>query len=343
MNPASLAMRMKVSSLWREWQAMMVGMLVLMGMGTMPLQGALIDVELADLPVTDALNLVARQAGLELQVGEELERTGVRPDKLPWAPPSIQLKLKQVAADQVVESLAGAYGLVLDKSPGVSLLKLRFARSGELVFDRAGRLLPDPQKDQRKVGLLLFDEAPLMQVVQTLALQSRLNLIPSHELMVGTNTQGVAWQDVLITLKIRNVTPQQALEAALDAGGLVVDWSGLGQVGVIYPVQRFLPASRVVTVKPPVKEEKTDFTLADLALEDFVQLMGGQMEVNWVVSTAARQATTGAGKQPLLQSPVSISKTGITPLAALQEVLKSKGLEFRWNGRAGVGVIDVVK
>ncbi len=322
---------------------MVAGALVLMGMCVMPLPAALIDVELADLPVTDALNLVARQAGLELQVDEELEKPGVRPDRLPWAPPGIQLKLKQVAADQVLESMAGAYGLVLDKSPGVSLLKLRFARSSELVFKRAARLLPDPEKDQRKVGLLLFDEAPLLQVVQTLALQSRLNLVPSHELMVGTNAQGVAWQEVFITLKIRNVTPQQALEAVLDAGGLVVDWSGLGQVGVIYPVERFLPGGKVTPVKPPVKEEKTDFTLADLALVDFLQLAGGQMEVNWVISTAAQQATTGADKQPLLQSPVSINQTGITPLAALQEVLKSKGLEFRWNARAGVGVVDVVK
>jgi hypothetical protein len=343
MNPASLAMHMMASSFWQRRLAMVAGMLILAGMGSLPLQAALIDVELTDLPVTDALSLVARQAGMELAVDEDLEKPGSRPDKLPWAPPSVQLKLKQVAADQVVESLAGAYGLVMDRSPGVNLIKLRFAQSGELVFKRTSRLLPDPEKDQRKVPLLLFDEAPLMQVVQTLALQSRLNLVPSHELMVGTNGQGVAWQDVFITLKIRNVTPQQALEATLEAGGLAVDWSGLGQVGVIYPVQRFMPAGRAITVKPPVKEEKTDFALSDLALEDFVQLIAGQMEVNWVISTAARLATTGADKQPLLQSPVSITKSGVTPLTALQEVLKSKGLEFRWNARAGVGVVDVVK
>ncbi len=322
---------------------MVAGMLVLTGIGTMPLRAALIDVELANLPVTDALNLVARQAGLELQVDEELEKPGMRPDKLPWAPPGIQLKLKQVSADQVLESMAGAYGLVLDKSPGISLLKLRFARSGELVFKREVRLLPDPEKDQRKVGLLFFDEAPLLQVLQTLALQSRLNLVPSHELMVGTNAQGVAWQEVFITLKIRNVTPQQALEAALDASGLVVDWSALGQVGVIYPAQRFMTTSRRASVKPPVKEEKTDFALAELALEDFVQLLSSQMELNLMVSTAAQQATTGADKQPLLQSPVSINRMGITPLAAFQEVLKSKGLEFRWNARAGVGIVDMVR
>ncbi|HEY1174447.1 MAG TPA: hypothetical protein VGH19_23990 [Verrucomicrobiae bacterium] len=305
-------------------------------------QAALVDVELAELPVTDALNLVARQAGLSVQIDETLETAKVRPDKLPWGPPTLKIQLKQVAADQVLESMAGAYGLVVDKSRGAELAKLRFARADELVFKRAPKTLPDPLKDLRKIPLLLFDEIPVMQVVQTLALQSRLNLVPSHELMTGTNAQGAAWQEALLTLKIRNVSPQQALEAVLDASGLVVDWSGLGQVGVIYPASRFAQSGNKTIAQPPVQGEKTDFTLADLALEDFVQLIGTQLGVNLVISTSVRQAT-GADKQPLLQSSISISQKGITPLAALQEVLKSKGLEFRWSQRAEVGIVDVVK
>lgn len=306
-------------------------------------QAVLVDVELAELPVTDALNLVARQAGLSVQIDDTLETAKVRPDKLPWGPPTLKLQLKQVAADQVLESMAGAYGLVIDKSRGAELAKLRFARVDELVFKRAPKTLPDPLKDLRKIPLLLFDEVPVMQVVQTLALQSRLNLVPSHELMTGTNAQGVAWQEAFITLKIRNVSPQQALEAALDASGLAVDWSGLGQVGVIYPVSRFVQSGNRTVAQPPTQGEKTDFTLADLALEDFVQLMGTQLGVNLVISTSVRQATVGAEKQPLLQSSISISQKGITPLAALQEVLKSKGLEFRWSQRAEVGIVDVLK
>jgi hypothetical protein len=343
MIPASLAMRMWVSIFRRAILAWLAAGLFQVTTARSHAQGALVDVELAELPVTDALNLLARQAGLDVQIDESLEKTGVRTDKLPWGPPQLKLQLKQVTADQVLESVVGAYGLVMDKSRGTGLIKLRFAQKEELVFKGSPRLLPDPLKDQRKVPLLVFDEVPVLMVVQTLALQSRLNLLPSHELVTGSNTQGVAWQDAMITLKIRNVTPQQALEAVLEASGLVVDWSALGQVGVIYPAQRFALGARLVPVKLPGSEEKTDLALADLAVEDFVQLMGGQLNVNWVISTAARQATTGPDKQPLLQSTVSLSQKGITPMDALQQVLKSKGLVFRWNGRTGIGVVDVVK
>jgi hypothetical protein len=317
--------------------------LLLAGICAVPAQAVLIDVELAELPVTDAFSLVARQAKLDLQIEPDLEAAGQRPDKLPWGPPNLQLKLKQVAADQVLESMAGAYGLVLDQSKGRNYVKLRFAGGDELVFKREARSLPDPVKNHQKVPLLFFDEAPVMVVVETLARQCGLNLMTSLELTLGKNPQGVAWQDVFISLKIRNVTSQQALEAVLDASGLVVDWSALGQIGVIYPVGRFAkPAGAKSQAPPPVKEEKTDFVLADLELEDFIKLIAGQLEVNWMVSTAVREAVTGADKQPLMQSAISISQKGITPLSALQDVLKSKGLEFRWNPRAEVGVVDLV-
>ncbi len=306
------------------------------------IHAVLIDVELSELSVTDAINLVARQAKMDLQIDPELEVSGERPDSQPWGPPKLQLKLKQVAADQVLESMAGAYGLVLDKSKGRNFLKLRFATKDELIFKREPRALPDPLKNHQKVPLLFFDETPVMMVIETLALQSGLNLMPSLELAAGKNPQGVVWEDALISLKIRNVTSQQALEAVLDASGLTVDWSALGQVGVIYPVGRFAKQGNAgAKAVPPTKAEKTDFTLADLELEDFVKLIGTQLEVNWLVSTAARASVTGADKQPLMQSAISISQKGITPWSALQEVLKSKGLEFRWNPRSEVGVVDL--
>jgi len=333
-------MKMKLSFLKQRLCALIVCLLPFAG-GS--LQAVLIDVELSELSVTDAINLVARQAKMDLQVEPELETTGQRPDKLPWGPPNLQLKLKQVAADQVLESMAGAYGLVLDKSKGRNFVKLRFATKDELVFKREPRALPDPLKNHQKVPLLFFDDTPVMMVIETLALQSGLNLMPSLELSAGKNPQGVAWEDVLISLKIRNVTSQQALEAVLDASGLTVDWSALGQVGVIYPVGRFTkPTATGAESVPPSKVAKTDFTLAELELEDFVKLIATQLEVNWMVSTAARASVIGADKQPLMQSAISISQKGITPLSALQEVLKSKGLEFRWNPRSEVGVVDLI-
>lgn len=318
-------------------------LLVLLLLGLCPAtRGAVIDVDLNDLPVTDAMSVLARQAEREMDFDPDIEKAGNRPDKLPWGPPNVKWNFKQVAPDQVLESMAGAYGLFLDRSRGPNLFRLRFATTDELMFKRAARPLPPPTKELRKIPILLFDEAPTAQVVQTLALQSGLNLMPCYELTLGTNKQGTAWSETLTTLKLRNLTSQQALEAVLDAGGWAVDWSGLGQLGVIYPVERFPVASKTDKVKPPVTEEKTDVILADLPLEEFVQLMAKQAGINWMASAAVRQAVVGADKTPLLQSSVTVSLKGVTPLAALEEVLKGKNLTLRWNARAEVGIVDLV-
>jgi hypothetical protein len=322
-----------------------MGILVMAGaMALSGLQGAVIDVELSEVSVTDALSVLARQAERDMEVDASVEKAGARPDLLPWGPPTVKWSFKQVAPEQVLESMAGAYGLVLDRSRGPNLFKLRFANRDELKFKRAARPLPAPMKEQRKVPILFFDEAPTFQVVQTLALQSGLNLVPSYELTLGTNTQGTAWSETLVTVKLRNLTAQQALEAVLDAGGWSVDWSGLGQLGVIYPTDRFAASGKSEAPKPPLADEKTDVVLADLPLEEFIQLMAKQAGgLNWVVSVAARQAVTGNDKTPLMQSSINISQKGVTPLAALEEVLKAKGLQLRWNARAEVAIVDLAK
>lgn len=306
-------------------------------------RAAVIDVELNDVPVTDALSVLARQAERDMEVDSSVEKAGARPDKLPWGPPTVKWEFKQVAADQVLDSMAAAYGLYLDRSRGPNLFKLRFASLDELKFKRPARPLPSPTKELRKIPILFFDEAPAFQVVQTLALQSGLNLVPSYELTLGTNKLGTAWSETLVTVKLRSLTSQQALEAVLDAGGWAVDWSGLGQLGVIYPVERFPSAGKGEPVKATGAEEKTDVVLSDLPLEEFIQLMAKQAGLNWVASVAVRQAVTGADKTPLMQSGINISQKGITPLAALEEVLKGKGLQLRWNARAEVAIVDLLK
>lgn len=306
-------------------------------------RGAVIDVELNDVPVTDALSVLARQAERDMEVDSSVEKAGARPDKLPWGPPAVNWEFKQVAPDQVMESMASAYGLYLDRSRGPNLFKLRFATADEMKFKRPARPLPPPTKELRKIPILFFDETPAFQVVQTLALQSGLNLVPSYELTLGTNKLGTAWSETLVTVKLRNLTSQQALEAVLDAGGWAVDWSGLGRLGVIYPAERFPAAGKVEPVKPPGAEEKTDVILSDLPLEEFIQLMAKQAGLNWVASVAVRQAVTGTDKTPLMQSGINISQKGITPLAALEEVLKGKGLQLRWNTRAEVAIVDLAK
>lgn len=343
MNPATCAVNMRVSLIAHLRFVCRVVLLSTLCFAAFPAKADLVDIEFAELPVADAFSLVSRQAKLDLQIDPTLDNAKERPDKISWGPPTLQLKLKQVSADQVLESMAGAYGLVIDRSSlGRNFAKLRFAEKQELLFKRAAKLMPNPEKNLRTEPLLMFDEAPVLQVIEILAAQSQRNLLQSLELQIGKNPQGMPWRDVFISFKIRNVTPQQALEAVLDASGLVVDWSPLGQVGVIYPASRFGKLAEASTDKLNAKAEKTDFVLADLELEDFIKLTATQLKVNWMVSTAARQTTIGADKQPLMQSPISISQKGITPLEALQEVLKGKGLEFKWNERTEVGVIDLV-
>ena len=183
-----------------------------------------------DVPLTDAIKNLARQAGLNYIMDPAISFGQIGPDGKPIPQPSVSIRWENVTAEQALNALLNTYKLQLIEEPKTKIaritikdpaapdplvtriIQLKFANPSNMVFavqgsltDKRSRVTPDVRTSQLVV---VGTEKELIEVdhmVERLDSQPKQVLIEARLIetsMNPTTTKGIDWTG---TLQAQNI------------------------------------------------------------------------------------------------------------------------------------------
>jgi type IV pilus assembly protein PilQ len=184
-----------------------------------------------DVPLTDAIRNLARQAGLNYMLDPKIGFGQIGADGKPTPQPSVSIRWENVTAEQALDALLSNYSLqrvddpkskiarITVKDPAAleplitKIIQLRFASpsnilaSAQTTFtDKRSKVMPDTRTSQLVVVATEKEVAAVEELVQSLDTQTKQVLIEARllETVVNPSTsKGVDWSG---TLKAQNVS-----------------------------------------------------------------------------------------------------------------------------------------
>lgn len=184
-----------------------------------------------DVPLTDAIRNLARQAGLNYMLDPKIGFGQIGADGKPTPQPSVSIRWENVTAEQALDALLSNYSLqrvddpkskiarITVKDPAAleplitKIIQLRFASpsnilaSAQTTFtDKRSKVMPDTRTSQLVVVATEKEVAAVEELVQSLDTQTKQVLIEARllETVVNPSTsKGVDWSG---TLQAQNVS-----------------------------------------------------------------------------------------------------------------------------------------
>jgi type II secretory pathway component GspD/PulD (secretin) len=194
--------------------------------------GALIPlIVMDDVPLTDAIKNLARQAGLNYMLDPKVSFGQVGPDGRPAPQPNVSIRWENVTAQQALSALLNNYSLQLVEDPKskiarimvkdpaapdplvTKVIQLKFSSPSNIVTalnnvltDKRSKVVPDVRTSQLVVLATEKDMVEVDNLVEKLDTQTRQVLIEARLMETQFNpatTKGVDWTG---TLAAQNVT-----------------------------------------------------------------------------------------------------------------------------------------
>ena len=184
-----------------------------------------------DVPLTDAIRNLARQAGLNYMLDPKIGFGQTGPDGKPAAQPSVSIRWENITAEQALTALLNNYTLQLVEDPKskiaristkdpaaaeplfTKIIQLKFANPSNIVanatatlVDKRSKVLPDVRTSQLVIVATEKELVAVDDLVQRLDTQTKQVLIEARLLETSVNpktTKGVDWTG---TLKAQNVS-----------------------------------------------------------------------------------------------------------------------------------------
>jgi len=178
-----------------------------------------------DVPLTDAIKNLARQAGLNYILDPKVAFGQPGPDGRPIPQPSVSIRWENVSAGQALSALLGTYNLQLVEDPKSKIarvtvkdpaapdplvtrvLQLKYASPTNIVnavqsalIDKRSRVVPDVRTSQLVVLATEKELADLEPMVESLDTPTRQVLIEARLLETSMNpktTKGMDWSGTL--------------------------------------------------------------------------------------------------------------------------------------------------
>jgi type II secretory pathway component GspD/PulD (secretin) len=221
-----------------------------------------------DVPLTDAIRNLARQAGLNYMLDPKIGFGQIGPDGKPTPQPSVSIRWENITAEQALLALLNNYTLELTEDPKskiarvtvknpaakpplfTKIIQLKFASPSNLVAnvkasftDQRSKVMPDVRTSQLVVVATEQEITAVDEMVQRLDTQTKQVLIEARVLETTVNpttVKGVDWTGTLAAQHVRmgnNSLPGVAPTGpttSLDANGNPVTVPGSpGSIGGI--------------------------------------------------------------------------------------------------------------
>ena len=184
-----------------------------------------------DVPITDAIRNLARQAGLNYQLDPKIGFGQVGPDGKTAAQPSVSIRWENVTAEQALKALLDNYALQLVEDPkskiaristkdpaalpplSTEIIQLKYAGPSNVVSsiqsilsDKRSKVLPDNRTSQLVVVATEPEMVEVIKMIERLDTKTKQVLIEARlleTLINPTTAKGVDWSG---TLKAQNVS-----------------------------------------------------------------------------------------------------------------------------------------
>jgi len=189
-----------------------------------PQPGAVIPlIVMDDVPLTDAIKNLARQAGLNYMLDPKIGFGQTGPDGKVIAQPSVSIRWENITAEQALNALLNNYSLQLVDDPKTKIARIT-------VKDPAA---PDPLLTHT-IQLAYASPTNILPAVQTALSDKRSRVTPdvrTSQLVVVATEKEIAEVDTLVA-KLDTATRQVLIEARLletsmnPQTGKGIDWSG---------------------------------------------------------------------------------------------------------------------
>jgi type II secretory pathway component GspD/PulD (secretin) len=176
-----------------------------------------------EVPLTDAIKNLARQAGLNYMLDPKINYGGLNADGTPKVQPSISLRWENLTADQALNAVLKTYNLVIQDDPKTKIALIT-------IKDPAA---PDPLVT-KIIQLKYGDPTNMVTSVQTVLLDKRSKVLAdvrtSQLVLVGTEKE-IAEVDELVA-RLDTQTREVLIEAKLveisknPTTVKGIDWSG---------------------------------------------------------------------------------------------------------------------
>ena len=184
-----------------------------------------------DVPLTDAIRNLARQAGLNYMLDPRIGYGQIGADGKTTPQPSVSIRWENITAEQALNSLLNNYTLQMVEDPkskiarvttkdpaalpplGTQIIQLKFASPSNVVasvqgifLDKRSKVMPDVRTSQLVIVATEQEMAEVVKLVDQLDTQTKQVLIEARLLETTMNpstTKGIDWSG---TLAAQNVT-----------------------------------------------------------------------------------------------------------------------------------------
>ena len=199
---------------------------------TAPQSGTVIPlIVMDDVPLTDAIRNLARQAGINYMLDPKVGFGQAGPDGKPAAQPNVSIRWENITAEQALDALLNNYSLQLTQDPKTKIarvttkdpaallplttkiIQLKYASPSNIVasvtgtlVDKRSKVMPDTRTSQLIVLATEAEMADVEQLVDRLDTKTKQVLIEARLLetsMNPTTSKGIDWSQ---TVAAQNVT-----------------------------------------------------------------------------------------------------------------------------------------
>ncbi len=184
-----------------------------------------------EVPLTDAIKNLARQAGLNYMLDPKINYGGTNPDGTPRVQPSISLRWENLTADQALTAVLKTYDLVIQDDPKThialitrkdpaapdplvtKIVQLKYSDASNMVssvqtvlLDKRSKVLADVRTSQLVVVATEKEVAAVDELVARLDMQTKEVLIEAKLVELSKNPTTVKGVDWTSTLQAQHVT-----------------------------------------------------------------------------------------------------------------------------------------
>ncbi|MCK6439664.1 MAG: hypothetical protein L6Q71_05620 [Planctomycetes bacterium] len=268
-------------------------------------EGATLDlVQFRDLPLSDALRMLAGQSDLNLVASTEAAKMHV------------SLELRTVSTMTAVRSLCRSHGLVwrIENETNIVHIATPDENDQAIAAERAetSDRFVFAVADEGRISLTIVD-LPLSDVLQRLAQSTPLNLVATTE---AAKTR--------ITVQLKNVEPVAAVETLCRTHGLLFQRDAstdIIQISLASGDQRRRVDDFTLV---SAGENEISLTVRDIPLGEALRRLSERTGLNVVASAKAEKRA------------VSIHLNKVTPMAAVQAICSANQLWFQRDDATGV-------
>ena len=278
-------------------------------------------------PLREAFRLLAKMARINFIISAAIRAEDAFAGS---SQPLVTIKFNKTNPQQALFALAKAYDQVFLPIPGSSIYLLTSINSpaaaqvfaqGSLPVDPGLSL---PSVTEEPIQVILFDEDPFVDVVKTLAQQTKIEFIFDPAVLVDSEGKQVQFTPVM--LKANNVTIRQLLFALLASYDMSLVSNTQNKIPMVSnapwvgkPGKSTIPVIDKSLTLAKTADDVLDLVLfenADLGgiLESLARTSGVELEKNNLASDPLA---------PVLEQTLSIQWEHVTARQALQQLLMS--------------------